>query len=254
MLAKIKKAIFNLAPVSTQRKFILRKTGFTFFENEAVDGYTIKMAISPSELWKKRLTTKNGHEPGVCAWLKKNLKDDDVFFDIGTLFGFFSVLVNTIKPTAKVYVFEMSWFHIHYIKINEKATAERFKITPWVINEAMITDSDGDGKLSIDHYVKKTGSVPTLIKMDIDGGEVDAMKGMKNLLAMKKTTWLIEIHPVILAKQNQAFDQILAMIPEGYSLTYLPLVRDDNTEWTSDLNSFDRKEEFFVCIAPITKA
>lgn len=243
-----------MAPVSMQRKFVLRKTGHRVFTNEAIDGVKITMAISPGELWEKRLSTPNGHEPGICQWLKANLKADDVFFDIGSLFGFFPVLVNTLQPTAKVHIFELSWFAAHYVRMNEQETRKRFpSIAPWKINETMVTDKDTWEETNIDWYCRMHSAYPTIVKMDIDGGEVLAMRGMKDLLAKKKTTWIIEIHPAILKKQKQSFSDILELIPEGYTINYLPLIREDNTTWTGDLNSFDHNEEFYVCIAPEKK-
>jgi hypothetical protein len=250
MIQAIKKAVFELAPESMQRKFILKRTGKVTLHNEAMDGVHLTMHIAPGALWEKRLSQKNGHEPGICEWIKKNLKADDVFFDIGTLYGFFPALVTAIHPSVQVHCFEMNWFSVHYLNMNRDEAAKKYSSKPWKVNEQMVSDQFGENRIVIDAYAHANHAYPIIVKMDIDGGEVDAMRGMKRLLANKKTSWVIEIHPAILAKQSQSFEQILELIPEGYAVNYLPLIREDNTQWTSDYKSFDHHEEFYVSIVP----
>lgn len=50
--------------------------------------------------------------------------------------------------------------------------------------------------LSLDDYCERRAVIPDLIKIDIEGAEVMALRGMERLLRDRRPTLLLEVHPV----------------------------------------------------------
>jgi FkbM family methyltransferase len=75
--------------------------------------------------------------------------------------------------------------------------------------------------ISLDHFCSLRGRVPALIKMDVEGSEVDALRGARALLSREdRPALLFEYNPVALAERGanaQAFEHLLS----GYSLRYV---------------------------------
>jgi FkbM family methyltransferase len=73
-------------------------------------------------------------------------------------------------------------------------------LTPRFINELQAKKYDPNPReiecTTIDDLVKKFG-IPDLIKVDVEGDEIEVIKGAAQLLSNCKTKWLIEIHPTI---------------------------------------------------------
>lgn len=67
--------------------------------------------------------------------------------------------------------------------------------------------------LSLDDYCANTGLFPTVIKIDIEGGEARALRGAQNCLALHHPALVIE---VLRSSGNRA-DVWNAIVPHGYS-------------------------------------
>ena len=52
--------------------------------------------------------------------------------------------------------------------------------------------------ISVDEIVKKKDLNPKLIKIDVEGAELNVLEGMKNVLKLNKPTIMIEKHPTLL--------------------------------------------------------
>jgi FkbM family methyltransferase len=70
-----------------------------------VDGETIKIGLS-SEIEHYRADTYATKEPETIAWLRQNLREHDVFYDIGANIGLYAIFAAKIRPTCRVYAFE----------------------------------------------------------------------------------------------------------------------------------------------------
>ncbi len=61
--------------------------------------------------------------------------------------------------------------------------------------------------ISIDEIVKKKALNPKLIKIDVEGAELNVLEGMKNVLKLNKPTLMIEKHPTLIP-QNVTIELI----------------------------------------------
>jgi hypothetical protein len=62
-------------------------------------------------------------------------------------------------------------------------------------------DSAGIGHITLDTLVAECGFVPDVVKIDIEGWEVEALGGAANLLSSRKPSLIIEVHSADLEKE-----------------------------------------------------
>ena len=152
---------------------------------------------------------KNKQDAEEISLLKKLIKPGDKIIDIGANIGFYATILSEFtEANGKVYCFEPDSTNFNYLK---KATANKNNIS--IFNMA-VSDSDSVLKvyksklLNVDHRTypvnnydsieevkatsidklisDKTILPPNIIKIDIQGYELVAFKGMKKLLSESK--------------------------------------------------------------------
>jgi hypothetical protein len=245
----LKKIVFELLPEAFQRRIIIQKTGFNLFENAKftptieTDIYTTPKLGS----WKERLSVPYGHEPEVVKWFERYLRSDDVVFDVGAHMGYFAVLCNAIAANSEFHAFEANWFIATYLKKNKEL---HDKLNKWFIIEKFVGSENRKDFIAIDSYTQKAAS-PTVFLMDVDGEEINVLRGANELIAAASCTFLIEVHPVDLAKRNQAITELFEFFDEKtYKLAYLPNHRDLTANWCESIADGDKENEFFLLATP----
>lgn len=160
--------------------------------------------------------------------LASHLKPGGVFYDIGANIGFFSIIgAKLVGTTGKVYAFEPA--PDNAAKIRHNARLNNFsQIT---VIEKAVSGSMGEGQflltenigghtlasadrppdvrgsmtvdlVSIDELIARGElTPPTLVKIDVEGAELDVLQGMKQTLAQYQPLVVYEID----AKQEEAF-------------------------------------------------
>ena len=146
--------------------------------------------------------------------LEKTITPDTVVYDVGASVGYYTLLASElVKPDGRVFSFEPLPRNITYLrkhlelnKINnvtvmEKAITDsvssmKFKVTKNPCEGSV--SSDGDlvvDTVSIDFLVgQKEIPPPDFIKMDIEGGEVLALKGAEKVLKQFKPIIFLSTH------------------------------------------------------------
>lgn len=259
MIQQIKKFIFELLPVSTQRNMILRKTGSVLLKDIKVTP-TVRFSYNlppKAKIWFERFSTEYGHEPFITKFYENYLRNDDVVFDVGVQMGFFPSLISTLNPNVAIHGFETEWFSFHYLMMNKAINDKNNK---WQMNHCFVSETtkqeNGLNFVSIIDYCKKNNVVPTIFQMDVDGFEGDILNGAKNLLENNVTEFLIEVHPQdLITKKGSNVREFLKIIDANkFDIRYLPDLRQNNTNWTLDLGEVDLNEEFYLYAAPKGKA
>ena len=69
---------------------------------------------------KYRFDTFENKEPETLKWIDNNLRENDVFFDIGANKGDYSILSRQISSQAKIYAFEPVYDTFKYLVSNTK--------------------------------------------------------------------------------------------------------------------------------------
>lgn len=175
----------------------------------AADSYPIPKFWEPS-YW----------EPTVQHPIRDYCRPGDVVFDIGANAGALSMLMSRlVGPRGTVCAFEASpriidktvynlinagCFNTHvYYRAVYHASNEVVTIYPGThLNDSIYNNFGTEGgasyqveTLAIDDFVESTGLLPKLIKMDIEGAELDALKGMSRLFSRVKPILILEQSP-----------------------------------------------------------
>lgn len=179
------------------------------------------MLLNPTEHIQQQLFWYGFYEKELGDLLKKIIKPNDVFIDVGANIGYFSLLVAHRFSSATVISFEP--VTDLYKKMNDNITLNNTKniisenVAAGELNgekEIFVSAPDNLGMSSfhkpenysgykekakvvaIDEWFKGSG-LPRidLIKLDIEGSELAALKGMQEILQNFKPFLIVEINP-----------------------------------------------------------
>ncbi len=245
----VKSLIFSMLPQSMQHKIIMKKTGHVFIPNVPfTNDVSAGLYIPPKKgMWQERLSKAYGHEPQVVRWYERNLKPNDVVYDIGAHMGYFGTLVTKLQSNVEFHGFEANWFIAHYLKLNQM---HNDKSRLWAITEKFVGSTNSNKMVAIDTYLKNHKS-PTIFQMDVDGEEINVLSGAKNLLNAGTAIFLVEVHPKDLKERKQSEQEFVDLFPPSlYELRYLPNLRNENSEWSNSISAQDRTEEYYLLAAP----
>src|ERR1043166_3786760 len=189
------------------------------------------------------------YEPVETALIKYLLKRTDVCLDIGAHIGYFTILMA--KQFEFVYAFEPERTNLELLKKNIDLNNLDDKVKAY---DTVITDYSDCWEPPIqDFYLCDTNSgmhrsypskwcnrhikVEALaiddmlfhkidfIKMDIEGSEMAALRGMKKLLSNSHPTMIIEFHPESIeeygANPKEEYDFLKSL---GYSIRLIPKI------------------------------
>ena len=186
------------------------------------------MLLNPTEHIQQQLFWYGYYEKEVGDLLKRSVKPGDVFLDLGANIGYFSLLVANISPSAKVISFEpvaglfqnlndnialnniknISTINVAVGEINEEK--ELFVSYPDNLGMSSFHQPENfSGKtervrvVTIDDWFETSG-LPgiDIIKLDIEGSELAALKGMNEVLQEQKPVLIVEINPGTLSMFN----------------------------------------------------
>jgi len=178
------------------------------------------MLLNPAEHIQQQLFWYGYYEKELGDLIKKVLRPGDVFLDIGANIGYFSLLVSNNVPNARVISFEPVQYLFQKleenISVNNIKNIMAIKAAAGEIDEEkeiFISGSDNLGMSSFqqpENYSGKKEKVKVVriddwfhtshlskvdvIKLDVEGSELAALKGMNDILTQFKPLLIIEIN------------------------------------------------------------
>ncbi|MCO5240869.1 MAG: FkbM family methyltransferase [Chitinophagaceae bacterium] len=153
-------------------------------------------------------------EPYKTEAFLSHFKKGEIFFDIGAHIGYFSAMASVLNNgEGKVFAFEprpmnidffkkhMAKNHFSDVTLFEVAVGDTDKEVRFDSNRGSATGRIApDGNLEVKQVsvgrMVKEGSlpVPTFIKIDVEGGEIEVLKGLEELIATTKPKLLVATH------------------------------------------------------------
>ena len=154
--------------------------------------------------------------------------ENEVFIDCGAYDGDISLVLAELKKTAKIYAFECdaenfkklkkNTSHLDTIHIFEKGCWSEKAILSFSNYGTMASKIDSDGQIkieadSIDNIIQET---VTFIKMDVEGAELEALKGARNTIL--KYTPKLAISVYHLKEDLISIPQYILSVNKNYEL------------------------------------
>lgn len=227
----------------------------------------------PSYIFRKTLRyydTTESHEPSTTALFKKIVKPGDTVVDIGANMGYFSMLakrlgadkVYSYEPDPKSYSYLVKNAKINNYDITARSCAisnvsgrEKLFLCPYDSGHHTLKQNNG-----ITEYRKETSLIRKLflsqkrhieiftkrlddeiagrvdvIKMDCEGSELLALKGMERILE-DSPKMIIEFFPLLLEKMGSDPKGLIQRLL-NYSVYIIP--NDYNAEGGIEINSYE---------------
>src|SRR5690606_22899097 len=85
--------------------------------------------------------------------------------------------------------------------------------------------------VSLDRFFSSLRLRPDLVKIDVEGAELDVLRGMTTLVPHISKMYM-EIHPEILHQAGQSFSEIFELLSAEFNLYLIP---DHRTQYSVDL-------------------
>ncbi|MEK6968833.1 MAG: FkbM family methyltransferase [Nanoarchaeota archaeon] len=200
----------NIRPLFIRKlnQFIIKKIKTNHVE---IDGHKIYLDKPDS----MRLSTRGYFESEITESFKNYVKEGDTVVDIGAHIGYHTLtLAKLVGEKGKVYAFEPcpEIFELLKKNINVNGYKNVILINKAVSNSAdkhiFYVDKTGRNSLINSTSIKLTQSIevdtirlddlnikPNLIKMDIEGGEIKALRGMNDTIKKNQVVLITEYAP-----------------------------------------------------------
>lgn len=201
-------------------------------------------------------------EPEVRKYIDEYMKDNDVFFDIGTNVGVFSIYAAKRHPGISVYCFEPEFSNLNALKDNIRYNdlLTRIKIYSVGLSNFVglselhlqdlttgsaahteskepisVTDegykviwSEGIVSVTLDYICEQIGAVPNAMKIDTDGSENKILEGAKKTLSNAMLRSLVIEIPDDEIKKKYCYDILKSA---GFYLAWSDREKTRNEIW-----------------------
>lgn len=205
------------------------------------------------------------YEPELQTAIRDFVKPSMVTYDIGANIGYISLqLARAVGKDGQVYAFEALPENVERLRANISLNGMDSYITvlPQAVSGStemvtfLVGPSGGTGKVSgsagrqdlsypqeifveavsLDGFVYELGyAVPDVVKMDIEGGELIAISGMRRVLSKARPVVLIELHGFEAARvvwdELQRAEYRICKMASGYE----EVARFEELDWKSYL-------------------
>lgn len=168
------------------------------------------------------------HEPEVVDYIADNINEFDRFIDVGANLGLYCVYVQKLKASAEVFGLEaipetfermkkvLVANDVEDVSIKNLVVGERegaYKVTSNEVGsstELSTRDAKANTEvpmITLNQFVRE-GDGKTLVLIDVDGFELDVLRGMTNLLD-KSCVVILEVHPIELSRRGHDLFEVI---------------------------------------------
>ena len=220
--APIRRAVYRLGPISSGLRSALNRAAPKGLTEVEVAGGLLAGTHLILNLQSEKDYWLGTYEIDLQEAIRDLVKPGMVAYDLGSNIGYISLMTaKKVGPQGKIFAFEPLPENQERLRKNLALNPDlNIELIPMAVGESsgkkqfLTHSSGGMGKLSgadgrdvqyqksievectsLDEFVFKQGNPkPELIKMDIEGGEGLALRGMSKLIPEVKPLFIIELH------------------------------------------------------------
>lgn len=176
-------------------------------------------ALADPERWESMtgVDRRGGYEAAFQAKFRELCQGARLVLDVGAARGLYAALAAASPVGPRVHAFEPDAARRLALRFNLEAVGARGAVVrrDWI--------GDGFGStLALDDYCRARGLRPDLIKLDIEGGEVAAIRGLAEACRLARPHLLVELHTRRLRDRLglDSAELIRLLSAAGYRLRY----------------------------------
>jgi FkbM family methyltransferase len=187
-------------------------------KHQVVKAQGLRFLISTEDKVSISLRMRSEYEPGVTAVLRRALKVGMTFLDVGANIGFFSLIGSRlVGPTGRVFAVEPYPYNVKVLLSNLRLNAcDNVEVLPFAAadsaglrryddsagNSGQILDAPAHASAALDECLVYAmpldrmlpgGTRVDVVKMDIEGAEHLALKGMRQIFSDRRPVIVSEI-------------------------------------------------------------
>ena len=171
------------------------------------------IGIDPRSTMQKSINNYGCYEPLMVEKILKNVRETDIVYDIGAHIGYYSSIFNNVIKSKEVVSIEPDFYSSNLIKRN---TNERGIVVNKFIGREL-----GYNTTTLNDLSSMLNLEPSVIKMDIEGFEVEAFEGGWEIIRNLRPQIFLEIHPKFIHKRNpRAFEKLVDELFKLYNMEY----------------------------------
>jgi FkbM family methyltransferase len=178
-------------------------------------------------------------EQEIIEDVLSSVNDDDVFFDIGANFGRYCCIVSAQYDSMDVVAIEPNPSTVELLRNNINNNGVNVNAFEYALNDCKTTSSlcmpDNPERSRLDPSDEKDTSEgvlvdairgdefindqsvpnPSVIKIDVEGAELNVIKGMENTLKQKECRLLYcEVHPILMRQFDSTVEELYEILNE----------------------------------------
>jgi FkbM family methyltransferase len=217
-------------------------------ERELTTPYGVTILVDPAN-YVERTLAEGRFEPEYVEYFTSMIDDrDSTFYDIGANVGFFSLLhARKASSESNTFAFEplprnierleknrqlnpSLDFDLYDIGLSNTKREATLSVSDDHPGEASLTGRNvtGDSLRKVNVCVSTLDEVadslpadPDIMKIDVEGAEIDVLRGSKSVLERSQPDVLLELHPNLLKSDEYQVGAITDILTEsGYSAAY----------------------------------
>jgi FkbM family methyltransferase len=260
----IKQSLYQIGPVSRLIRRFLNQISPPGLSVVTVSGGALQGLQMNLDLQSEKDYWLGTYEVDLQGAIRSGVEEGWVAYDIGANIGYLSlVLAKAVGETGQVFAFEALPANLHRLRENILLNGldSMVKIIPGAVTDVpgkvkfLVGPSKSMGKvagsagraglyhdeievpgIALDDFIYEDGHpTPQVIKIDIEGGEVMALRGMTRLLSEARPLFFLELHGPEAAKV--AWDVLTGA---GYSICKMekdlsPIPSQEDLDWKAYL-------------------
>ncbi len=181
----------------------------------------LKFRVDPD---KKSMRLLGLDEREITSDVIKLSTDAKTAFDIGANDGWYSLYFTTCPNIQKVFSFDGSPVVLERMNANLDLNRDKMKVAPQIFQK-LVGDRDDQEFIRVDSFLDQI-VFPCVLKIDVDGGEMDVFRGAKETLSKDGVRVVLETHSPQLETECKSFLEGLGykcrIIDNGWYRKFFP--------------------------------